>query len=66
VKHLSASQKRLGFNIHAISFVAAMVVQVIVNLLIGPPYWVLWVFLGWGVGLLAHWVFGRGQMHDKP
>jgi hypothetical protein len=37
-----------------------MVVMLILNLWIGPPYWVLWVLLGWGAGLLSHWFFVLG------
>ena len=33
----------------------------IVNLATGGPWWVLWVLLGWGLGVLAHalTVFGH-------
>jgi len=33
----------------------------IVNIASGGPWWVLWVLLGWGIGILAHaiTVFGR-------
>ena len=50
-----------GFYIHL--FVFAMVVAglAIINLATGGPWWVLWVLLGWGIGILAHalTVFGR-------
>jgi hypothetical protein len=61
MKHLSESAKRVGFNIHAIVFVPTIVLLVILNLIIGRPYWVQWVLLGWGIGLLMHWWFGRGS-----
>jgi len=32
-----------------------MVLLVAINLLTGSPYWVLWVLLGWGTGILSHW-----------
>jgi len=58
MKHLSQAEKQLGLRIHAIVFALTMVVLVIVNLLTGAPYWVLWVLPSWGIGLLAHWWFG--------
>jgi 2TM domain len=65
MKDLSVSQKQLGFNIHAIVFVPTMALLAVVNVLVGPPYWVLWVLLSWGVGLLMHWLFGRGESAKK-
>jgi hypothetical protein len=65
MKHLSPAQKQLGLRIHAIAFVVTMVVLVVVNLLTGPPYWVLWMLLGWGIGLLSHWWFGsRNDLNE--
>jgi hypothetical protein len=60
MKDLSLSQRKLGFNIHAFVFVATMVLLAAINLWKGAPYWVLWVLLGWGIGLLAHWWFTLG------
>ncbi|MBX3289960.1 MAG: 2TM domain-containing protein [Acidobacteria bacterium] len=54
MKHVSQSAKRLGFHIHAAGFVVGMGVITLINLLTGPPYWVLWVLLGWGLGILSH------------
>ncbi|WP_291173737.1 2TM domain-containing protein [Hyphomicrobium sp.] len=59
------ADKKLGFRIHAIVFVLSMVLLFIVNMWIGPPYWALWVLLGWGVGLLAHWWFGLSPSITK-
>uniref|UniRef100_UPI0031012284 2TM domain-containing protein n=1 Tax=Neorhizobium sp. EC2-8 TaxID=3129230 RepID=UPI0031012284 len=48
MKNASTAQRQLGLRIHAIVFVPVIIVLVIVNLLIGSPYWVHWVLLGWG------------------
>lgn len=56
----SVSNAKLGFNIHALVFVLTMVLLTAINLAKGPPYWVLWPLLGWGIGLFAHWWFVRG------
>ena len=53
-------QKRLGFRIHAITFVPTIIVLLIVNYFTGAPYWVQWVVLGWGIGLFCHWFFVLG------
>jgi hypothetical protein len=57
--HLSPEKKLLGLKIHAISFVVGMSVTLAINSFTGKPYWVAWVFLGWGVGLLSHWLAVR-------
>jgi hypothetical protein len=43
-----------GFYIHLSVFVLVMAGLAVVNLLIGRPWWVLWVLFGWGIGVLAH------------
>ena len=63
MKDLSLSQKKRG--IHAFVFVATMVLLVAINLWKGAPHWVLWVLLGWGIGLVAHWFFVLGPGADK-
>lgn len=57
---LSPAGRRLGVHIHAFVFVVAMLLQAAINLWTGPPFWVLWVLLGWGAGLLSHWWFVLG------
>ncbi len=54
------AEGKLGFRIHAITFVPTIVLLLIINLWTGAPYWVLWVLLGWGVGLFCHWFFVLG------
>ncbi len=60
MKQMNESKRKLGVNIHAIVFVPTMVLLAIINLAVGSPYWVLWVLLGWGIGLLMHWWFVSG------
>ena len=45
-----------------------MVLLVAINLLTGSPYWVLWVLLGWGTGILSHWfeVLGVALCRRRP
>ncbi len=63
---LSLAQQKRGFNIHAFAFVVTMVVLAAINIWTGPPWWVLWVLLGWGIGLLSHWFFVLGPGAAKP
>lgn len=63
--HATPAQKKLGFRIHAMVFVPAIVVLVIVNSLTGPPYWAQWVLLGWSIGLFCHWFFVLGPGAGK-
>jgi hypothetical protein len=68
MKHLTPSQQRLGFRIHAISAVGGLTLLLVLNLILGAPYWVGWVVLGWGIGLASHWWFVLGpgaDWHDR-
>lgn len=59
--HKSPSEIALGLRIHAIVFVVVMIGLIVLNLLLGQPYWFWWVLLGWGIGLASHWWFTRGK-----
>ena len=50
-----------GFYIHATVFVLVLLGLLGLNVWMGQPYWVQWVFLGWGLGLTGHafGVFGH-------
>ncbi len=43
-----------GFYIHLGIFVAVLVLLFGVNATTSGAWWVQWVFLGWGIGVLAH------------
>lgn len=61
MQYQSEQQKRTGFRIHAMSYVAALVLMTAINLWTGSPYWVLWVIPGWTIGLFCHWYFVLGR-----
>jgi hypothetical protein len=65
MKQLSRSHRKYGFQIHAFVFVLTMVLLAAINLAKGPPYWVLWTLLGWGIGLASHWWFALGPGADR-
>ena len=53
-----------GFYIHFVVYVLVIALLVVVNWLATPElWWVHWVFLGWGIGVLAHGllVFGTAS-----
>lgn len=52
-----------GFYIHLIVFMAVNLGLTVLNIATGDDWWVQWVWLGWGIGVLAHAiaVFGRGS-----
>jgi hypothetical protein len=54
-----------GFYIHFFAFVVVLVVLGVINVAVGPPWWVLWVLLGWGVGVLAHGLGVLGQTSQR-
>jgi 2TM domain len=55
---LAAARRRVAalkaFYIHLGVFVLVLAGLLILNSLTGGPWWVVWVFLGWGAGVLAH------------
>lgn len=57
-KKLARARRRVaalkGFYVHLTVFVLVMAGLAIVNFLTGPPWWMLWALLGWGIGILAH------------
>jgi len=52
-----------GFYVHLIVFALVLMGLIVVNSATGGPWWVVWVFLGWGLGVLAHGLaaLGRGS-----
>jgi 2TM domain len=52
-----------GFYIHLGVFALVLIGLLVVNSVTGGPWWVVWVFLGWGIGVLSHGlaVMGRGS-----
>ena len=62
MKNATPEQMRVGLRIHAIVFASCIVLMVIINLLTGPPYWVVWALPAWGVGLLSHWLAVRSHL----
>jgi hypothetical protein len=48
-------EKKIGFYVHAIVFVAVMSLLAGLNLARNPQnLWFLWPLFGWGIGLLFH------------
>jgi len=43
-----------GFYIHLVVFALVLLGLLVVNSASGGPWWVVWVFLGWGLGVAAH------------
>ncbi len=44
-----------GFYSHLVTYAVVIGLLVVVNLVTGPRYfWVIWVALGWGIGVIAH------------
>ena len=62
MKNSTPEQIRIGLRIHAIVFVLSMALMLIINLLTGAPYWVVWVLPAWGVGILSHRLAVRSHL----
>ena len=46
-----------AFYVHIFAFATVILLLAIINAATGGPWWVLWVLLGWGIGVLAHGLF---------
>ena len=57
---VTPAQQKLGFNIHAFVVCRHHGAACRDQYLEGPAWWVLWVLLGWGIGLVSHWFFTLG------
>ena len=67
MKDVSPSDQRRGFQIHAFAFIPGIIAIFAINAFTGPHYWwALWVLLGWGIGLFAHWWFVLGPGQREP
>jgi hypothetical protein len=62
MKNATPAQMRIGLRVHAIVFVLSMLLMLVINVVTGAPYWVVWVLLAWGIGMLSHWLAVRGQL----
>lgn len=51
----------MGFYIHSAVFVAVLLGLLGLNWAMDDEWWVQWVFVGWGIGVIAHAVavFGK-------
>lgn len=47
-------QEIRGFYTHLIIYAVVNAGLAVINALTGPPWWVLWPVIGWGIGLLIH------------
>lgn len=57
-----------GFYIHAIIFVFVNIGIIFINAIMSyGEWWFQWTTLGWGIGLLAHWlsVFSFNSLFDS-
>ena len=50
-----------GFYIHLAIFILVIAILAIVDFSVGEGWWVQWVILGWGAGVLCHaiLIFGK-------
>jgi hypothetical protein len=55
---VAAAQQRVAeieaFYVHLLSYVLVLALLTAVNIYTSDEWWVQWVFLGWGIGVVAH------------
>ena len=48
---------KLGFYVHLVAYITVNLLLVFINYSTSPQYlWFKWPLLGWGIGLLFHWL----------
>ena len=54
---LARARRKMALYVHAAAYASVMLLLLAVNLFTTPrSLWVIWPILGWGAGLLFHWV----------
>lgn len=57
-RRVLAAQQRVAeieaFYVHLLAYVLVLALLTAVNFYTGDEWWVQWVFLGWGTGVVAH------------
>ena len=49
------AQAKYGFFVHAVVYVAVMVLLVVINMLTSPAtLWFIWPLIGWGLAVALH------------
>lgn len=66
----TASESRRGFKIHAAVYAAVMTGLIVLNVLLivytdANFPWVVFPFVGWGIGLTLHYVFGYRRSGEE-
>lgn len=64
------AERKVGFIRHAITYVVVMIALALINNLTWGGYqWWLWAALGWGIGVVSHflsaYLYQSGNMVDR-
>jgi 2TM domain len=64
------AESRRGFKIHAVVFAIVMTGLIVLNSLLialtdADFPWVIFPFLGWGIGLTFHYIYGYRKASDE-
>ena len=58
-RQVELDESRMAFKYHATAYITANVIFVLLNLLTyRGEVWFVYPLVGWGVGLLSHYLFG--------
>ena len=57
-RRVVAAQQRVAeieaFYIHLLSYILVVALLAVINIYTGDEWWVQWVVIGWGIGVVAH------------
>ena len=65
-RELTIKDAKKGFKAHLISYIIMNTILMIINLLVDPSkLWFLGSVIGWGTGVIAHYVGGVAILEKK-
>ena len=62
-REITRQEERSGFMVHLIVYILVNTMLVILNFVYVPTeIWFFWPLLGWGIGLVLHYIFAIKQI----
>jgi len=63
---LVRKEEKREFLIHLITFILMNAILIAINLIYTPGFkWFYWVLIGWGMGLVFHYLFGVRSIMEE-
>ena len=65
-RKMRKGQAKIGFIVHLAAYIGVNTLLIAVNLLFVPTfYWFVFPFIGWGIGVTMHYIFGVRRLEEQ-